>query len=397
MPLDLVQTLAELIAIPSVNPMGRAETESPYLESRVTDYLERHFTQLRLPYLRQAVHPGRENILARMEGRGAAADRLVLLDVHQDTVPVEGMTIPPFTPHIERGRMYGRGSCDVKGGMTAMIGALVELMESPAESLPTIVLACTVNEESGFTGAKEVSRLWQDLAGGAPFVGRRPDLAIVAEPTDLHVVVAHKGSVRWRCHTLGRAAHSSAPHQGQNAIFAMAHVLAVLEGLQAEIGRLGEHPLCGRPTLSVGAIAGGISVNTVPDHAVIEIDRRLMPSESPDEAYHSLVEQINAGAGLGERVRHDPPMMRSRGLTDGANLPLAESLAQSARAVAGRSELVGVPYGTNAAIYAAADVPTVVFGPGSIAQAHTEDEWIELDQIGLASTIYARFCRDLAG
>src|SRR5262249_33706533 len=151
-----------------------------------------------------------------------AGGRLMLLEAHQDTVPVGGMTIEPFTPTVRDGRLYGRGACDIKGGMAAMLAACARLAKERPAAMPTVVMACTVNEEHGFTGATALVRQWAESGG---FIPRRPDAAVIAEPTQLQVVVAHKGVVRWRCHTRGRAAHSSQPQMGDNAIFRMARVL----------------------------------------------------------------------------------------------------------------------------------------------------------------------------
>ncbi len=136
------------------------------------------------------------------------------------------MTIEPFKPEVREGRIYGRGSCDIKGGLAAMLVALARLAAEPPANRPTLVLSATVNEEHGFSGAKAITRLWQQPDSILP---HRPIAAIVAEPTLLDVVVAHKGVVRWRLHALGRAAHSSEPHLGENAIYRLAPVLAALE------------------------------------------------------------------------------------------------------------------------------------------------------------------------
>ena len=162
MPLDLLATLRELIATPSVNPMGRAVDGPEYFEARLTNYLEQLAAKHRLASLRQTVAPQRDNLLIRIDGdptieQGGA---LVLLEAHQDTVPVDGMTIPPFDPQVRDGRVYGRGSCDNKGGLTAMLAAVVRLAEERPRPRPTVMLACTVNEEHGFTGAKALCELW---------------------------------------------------------------------------------------------------------------------------------------------------------------------------------------------------------------------------------------------
>lgn len=153
MSIDVVETLADLVRIPSVNPMGRNVTGDIYYEHRVTQYLENLFQSLGIPSERFTVAPLRDNIIARVDGSKSPekGGKLLLLEAHQDTVPVDGMTIHPFEPEIRDGRMYGRGSCDIKGGMAAMITALARLVKEKPKKRPTVILACTVNEEHGFS------------------------------------------------------------------------------------------------------------------------------------------------------------------------------------------------------------------------------------------------------
>jgi acetylornithine deacetylase/succinyl-diaminopimelate desuccinylase-like protein len=393
---ELIQTLSDLVSLPSVNPMGRPADGPEFFEYRVTDYLERFFRRLGVPFQRQTVEPKRDNILARLDGATSAeaGGPILLYEAHQDTVPVTGMTIAPWTPAVHDGRIYGRGACDIKGGMAAMLVAFARLAAERPKGMPTVVMAATVNEENGFTGVKALCRSW-DQPGG--LLTRRPDAAVIAEPTELSVVVAHKGVVRWRLSTVGRAAHSSQPERGDNAIYRLAPVLTALETYARDVvPRLGEHPLCGRPTLSVGMVQGGLSVNTVPDRATIEIDRRLLPAEDSQAAYQHVVDYLARSLDQPERVRHDRPFMQTTGLADQDNGPLADRLLATTRPVAGRGEKIGVAYGTNAAVTSAAGIPSVVFGPGSISQAHTADEWLALDQLALAAEVYYQFAAGFA-
>ncbi len=160
MPLDLPGTLRDLVSTPSVNPMGRPVSGPEYFEYRLTDYLERLFARFNIPSQRQPVAPKRDNLIARLDGSPllTGGGALVLLEAHQDTVPVDGMSIPPFDPQVRDGRLYGRGACDNKGGMTAMLAALVRLAENRPTPRPTVVMACTVNEEHGFTGATALAQ-----------------------------------------------------------------------------------------------------------------------------------------------------------------------------------------------------------------------------------------------
>ena len=391
--LDPVETLAELVAIPSVNPMGRSVSGPPFHENRLTDHLEEVFQRLGLSVERQSVAPGRENVIARLDGEVSPEEggRVVLLDAHQDTVPVEGMTIEPFVPTVREGRLYGRGSCDAKGGMAAMLAAVARLANDRPPEMPTILFSCTVNEEYGFSGARALTRLWGDEPSG--IIRRRPDAAVVAEPTGMDVVVAHKGVVRWKCHTAGRAVHSAEPEAGENAIYGMAHTIAAIERYADEEVGGPAHPLCGAATLSVGTVQGGISVNTVPDRCTIEIDLRLPPGERPEAARRRLVDYLARAAEPGRPPRHDPPFMEGLSLSDESNGRLADRFSAKVRGAVGECRQVGVPYATNAAFFSAAGVPSVVFGPGLLEQAHTRDEWLPLDQLEQAAEIYYRFLR----
>jgi len=400
---DLLQ---ELVRIPSVNPAFSSGDTIAGDESQVTDFLQNFFQNFGWPWLRQEVHPGRENFVVVCHASGSAALRSPLLwEVHQDTVGVAGMKIDPYAATESHGRIWGRGSCDVKGGMAAMLAALARVEAEGTDLQQSLVLAFTINEECGFTGVKALCRLWgteedaaaeaENLRGPLSLVElrkMRPGRAIVAEPTLMDVVVAHKGSVRWRCHTHGKAAHTSRPEQGCNAISTMVRVVQAIEQYQDQVLSRGvAHPLCGRPTVCVSTIQGGSGVNTVPHHAVIDIDRRLVPSETPACAYQELVEYVTAQTlGCEATIEHQPPTNSSVGLADNDNREWAEQIASTVRSLGRISRLIAEPYGTDAWALAEAGIPTVVFGPGSIDQAHTDDEWIEIEQLERATEVLHR-------
>lgn len=388
---DPLPILHDLVAIPSVNPMGRDVSGPEYFETRLTDFLENFFQKLGVECQRIEVLPGRSNVIARLDRPGAAAT--VLLDAHQDTVPVDGMTIAPFQPTVREGRLYGRGACDVKGGLAAILAAFSRLVSERPKTAANVVVSCTCDEESTAQGARALARLWSDPARSGSLLSAAPTIAVVAEPTDLNVIVAHRGAVRWKLRTKGRACHSSRPQEGVNAIYRMAEVLLGLERYADELPRMVEpHPLCGPPTISVGRIAGGISVNTVPDECLIEIDRRVIPGEDPQ----AVIPQVTAY--LRERLDVDfemlPPWLDGATLSDKNNGPWADRLLTQIAAVAGPRQKQGAWYGTNASRFAATGIPAVVFGPGSIAQAHTVDEWIDVNELRQAGEIYYRFCAE---
>jgi acetylornithine deacetylase len=360
------------------------------------------------PHLRQAVHPGRDNLLVLIQGDPSPQEggELLLWDVHQDTVGVEGMTIDPFGGEVRDDCVYGRGASDVKGPMAAMLAALSRTDRRSTARRPTIIFACTANEECGFTGARLIAESLAATRSGARggdapdsiahFFPKVPNAAIVAEPTDFNVIVAHQGQVRWRCHTIGRAAHTSRPDMGINAIYAMSRVVQAIERRHTELSSAGpEHPLCGRPSVCVSTIVGGVGVNTVPERATIEIDRRLAPSEPPADAYENLIAYIGNNADAGRcRIEHDSPFMQSMGLSDQGNRKVADSLAKLVQKHGRGGRQCGAPYGTDAAAFSAVGIPTTVFGPGSIDQAHTADEFIAISELELATEIFYDIARN---
>ena len=351
--------------------------------------------------------PCRCNVVALVPGD---AGDVILWDAHQDTVSTAGMSVNPFAAETNNGRIYGRGACDVKGAMSAMICAAASASRRPTRGRPNLLLSFTVNEECGFTGAESLATFWRDgrpahrdtaqIAGNLSIeqlTSLRPSRAIVAEPTSLNVVVAHRGVVRWRCRTLGRAAHSSQPDLGLNAISAMADVVRAVGQFHDEQLSQRADALCGPSTAVVTTIRGGSGPNTVPDEAVVDIDRRLTREESPQQAYEELTQHLMRDADLkGCRIEHDPPWMQSSGLSDAENRPWAEAVATVARGAGTDARIMGVPYGTNAATIASAGIPTVVFGPGSINQAHTADEWIAVDQLEQSVEIYRQLAASSA-
>ncbi|MFN0198094.1 MAG: M20 family metallopeptidase [Planctomycetaceae bacterium] len=385
-PLSILQ---DLISIPSVNPMGRDLTGPEYFEGRLSDFLCRFFEQLRVPFERIPVVPGRDNVIARFDQPDAKTT--VIMDAHQDTVPVDGMTIDPFKPVIRDGRIYGRGACDVKGGMAAMLAAFARLVLTRPAHSANVIMSCTCDEESTILGISDLVKLWTVPGRHSKLIPKAPDVAVVAEPTDLDIVVAHRGATRWVLKTTGRACHSSRPQDGINAIYRMAQVLLALEEYNVQLEHLVKpHPLCGPATLSVGRIEGGISVNTVPDVCTIEIDRRVVPGEN------GLAVIDDIARFLKQRVAFDvemlPPWLTGCSLDDSINGAWSDRLMEHIAAVAGPHRKVGVAYGTHASRFSSVGIPSMVFGPGSIQQAHTKDEWLDIGELDLASEVYYRFC-----
>ena len=260
---------------------------------------------------------------------------------------------------------------------------------------PSVALSFTVDEEYQFAGIRALTS-----PGPRPFAGlipRIPDAVIVAEPTGLDVVAGHKGTVRWRCHASGLACHSSKPDEGQNAIYSMARILTALEHYQRHVvAGLAAHPAMGGHTLNVGIICGGSSINIVPDQCSIELEVRFPPGVTPESAQRHVIDYLASALATETTARHDRPYMQGQALPDDANQSLAQRLAAVSREVCGSCRIRTAAYGTNASFFAAAGAPAVVFGPGSIEQAHTDREWIALGQLQQAVEILVAFAKRMA-
>ncbi|MDP7016636.1 MAG: M20 family metallopeptidase [Pirellulaceae bacterium] len=390
-----VDILCKLIRIPSVNPMGREVEGDIYNEHRVTAYLREYFSALGASCRALDVAPEQQNVIAWLPGEPGPLDggSLIIWEAHQDTVAIDGMTIDPFAAEVRGGRVWGRGACDVKGGMASMLSAFARLAETSSSERPTVVMACSVNEEFGCAGARQLASLWKQPDEGCVATCRAPDAVIVAEPTRLNMVTSHKGVVRWKCRALGRAAHSSRPELGENAIYRMSRAVTALQDYAERVApQLPPHPQLGEATLSVGVIEGGSSVNIVPDQCWIEIDRRLLPGEDPQSVFADAVAHVEELApGM---VVHEQPYIATPALPDDLNGRLADGLERAIAAQGVTPRRLAEPYCSDASHFAS--WPTLVFGPGDIAQAHTCDEWIEVEQLEAAAEILYSFARDMA-
>jgi len=377
---DVVALLRELVAIPSMNPFRSAKQEPGYGEARLASFVAAWLADAGLATETQEVAPGRPNVAARLDGPPDVAPLLFV--AHLDTVPVEGMTVPPFDGAVREGRLYGRGACDNKGSLAAMLAALRRVAAARSNPRPLLFVG-TADEESGYNGIRTFLNTRPRVAQPPSAVPvHRPRAAIVGEPTALRIVIAHRGVARWTMTTRGKSAHSAHPEQGVSAIYRMAPLLAGLEALARQIAQRTPHPLVGPPTLSVGTIHGGLSVNTVPDRCVIEVDRRLVPGESAADAaaeVRALAERHNATMeGLFE----------SGWFEISPDAEIVRLACDAVRGVLGAAETVGVAYATEAPEVARAGIPCVVLGPGDAAQAHSADESISLDQLASAARIY---------
>ena len=360
--------LAQLVACPSVNPQGVTPTGPPYGEAGMVELLAKLLRSWGGQVQIIETAPGRPNILACFLGKNPK--RSLLLDAHTDVVAVEGMIIPPFTPTIHDGKLYGRGSCDTKGPMAAMLIGLRRVLDAGQPPV-TVWFAGTCNEELGGTGAAAL------MASGF-----RADVAVVAEPTELKIVHLHNGALRVCIETDGVAAHSSTPHLGVNAIYKMTPILHRLEHEVIPALAQRRHPQLGSPVLTVGTITGGSQVNIVPAKCRIDVDRRMLPTENRDSVVREL-----AGNESCTVTEFYPP------LDEPTDSPVAQLVSGACRRVLGQAEFISKPYATNAGFFKAAGIPSVIIGPGAAAQAHTKDEFIELAAVEQAVAVYAEIIR----
>ena len=374
-PESLYATLADLVSINSVNPHYPAGAGEGALAEYIAGYLRKNS----IPCEFQTVFAGRPNVIARLDG--GQGGRTLVLEAHMDTASALGMTREPFRPVREGNRLYGRGSCDTKGGLAAMLHALKALRDAQVRLNTSVVFVATVDEEYSFRGvAKFLEK------------GIKADGAIVAEPTDLETVIACKGALRWRLRTRGETAHSSKPHLGVNAIAKMAKVIFAMEESLPGIFQTRQHPLLGSPTVNVGIIHGGVQVNQVPDSCTIEIDRRLVPGETKESVWSEfagLLAELRAHDPELE-VEMEPPLLEDYPLETAASERIVQVVSKISQELRGDNRVVGVPYGSDASKLARAGIPSIILGPGSIDRAHAADEYVELDQVALAAEINAR-------
>jgi acetylornithine deacetylase/succinyl-diaminopimelate desuccinylase family protein len=370
----VLDTLADLIRINSINPAYA----SGHPEAGIVAYIRQFFRDRGIETWEQEVFPNRPNLIAKLPGRDP--NKRVVFEAHTDTASVIGMSIPPFEPTISGGRMHGRGSCDTKAGLAAMMHALASIKRDALVPPCEIWLAAAADEEHSFRG---VVKLCEGLAA---------DAAVVSEPTEMRAVIASKGVLRWKIHTRGKSAHSSKPHLGVNAINHMARVILALEE-DAERLRNSNHPLVGHATCNVGVIAGGVQVNFVPDACAIEVDRRLLPGESVSkvlEYYAGLLANLQAMLPSFEAVM-DPPMVVDEPLETSEHALPARLASAILKDLGLDPNLAGVPFGSDASKLSRQGIPSVLIGPGSIDQAHAAVEYVECDQVMKAFELYRRF------
>lgn len=366
-----ISILRDMIRIQSVNPHYGTDASG---EAGMCDYLEARLRKRGISVRRQHVRPGRDNLIAEL--RVGKPENTLLLEAHMDTVSL-GSMVDPLNPIIRDGKMYGRGSCDTKASLAGMVYALEQCAEHPERLANDLVLCAAVDEEHEYQGLRAFLEL--DM----PFAG-----AVIGEPTEMGIVIAHKGCSRFAVHTHGVAAHSSMPEKGNSAIYQMMEVLRFIrEQVEPELAERA-HPLCGKPTIAVGTIVGGTQINIVPESCVIQVDRRIIPGEFADETMLQFEDQLRAfttGKGVDFSIE---PLLLDWALDTPAHTGIVQYARLAAESLGLPSALIGVPYGSDASKVLRKGIPSIVYGPGSIAQAHSREEWVPVEEVGQAAEFY---------
>jgi acetylornithine deacetylase/succinyl-diaminopimelate desuccinylase-like protein len=372
---DVVSLLQQLVRIPSVNPDNAPGTEQ-IGEEMIAVFLSGWLESIGAHVVLDEIKPGRPNLIARfapMDGRPR-----ILLGPHLDTVGVGGMTISPFGGEIRDGRLWGRGSSDTKGPMAAMLWALHEHRERLPDFPIAVDFVAFMGEESGQWGSKDFAKNY-----GQDYV-----FALVGEPTSMQVVHVTKGSLWATLRTKGKAAHSSQPERGENAILKLTRALDQLDHhLGAELAGF-THPVLGRSTMNVGMIRGGSRPNIVPDWAEAEIDIRITPALAAAGGALKLLTEAIEFYDLPVRIvdPHENPPMETA-----ADHPMIQALIETDS----HTGLAGAPWFSDAAHLSDGGIPSICIGPGSIDQAHTVDEFIDIEELKQGAEFFRKFLQSL--
>ncbi len=366
---ELQQLATELVAIESVNPdfvAGGAGEEE--IARFVAGWAERAGLDATL----EEVAPGRWNAVAVARGTGGGAT--LLLNAHMDTVGTAGMEAP-LEPRVEEGRLYGRGAYDMKTSLAAILlaGARARALGLRGD----VIVAAVADEEVASVGSAAVAR------------SVHADAAIVAEPTGERLAIAHRGFVWLEIETTGVAAHGSRPDLGVDAIAKTGRILTGIEELDRSLRAVPSHALLGSGSLHASLIEGGVELSTYPDRCVVRAERRTIPGETRDSVEDELRAVVARAQAADPEVRAEARAMFEREpFEQVADAPFVAVARRCAAVVLGREpELVGVPFWTDAAIFSAAGIPTVVFGPVGEG-AHANVEWVELDSAARCAEAY---------
>ena len=319
--------------------------------------------------------PGRPNVIARI---GRAGGRSIILNGHLDVVGVDGMVHDPFAAEVRDGRIYGRGSADMKAGIAAMC---VAAAQAGANCEGEIVIAAVIDEEYASIGTRDL------IARGI-----RADAAIITEPTRLAIMPAHRGFAWIEVILHGRAAHGSRWEIGVDAIRHAGLLLAELDLLETNVLPRKQHPLLGRGSVHASLIEGGTGMSTYPDRCVLKLERRTLPGESPEDALAEITAACDRVRERQPAFRADVRPMLAQPASDvSVDAAVVRVLGDAVTEMNIEVRMEGMSAWTDAALFNAAGIPAICFGPGDIALAHAAEEWVEIREIERATEILARF------
>lgn len=373
---ELVQLARDLVRIPTVNPPGDVR-EAAY-------YCATILKQAGYTIEIDAAEPAKSNLIARYHfGPGPT----MLWNSHLDVVPVgeeASWTIPPFTGQIQNERLYGRGACDIKGGVAAQIIAARALAQSGLPLRGTLIVTEVADEEVG-------GRLGSQRIASRSDI--HPDAVLVAEPTSNQVCIGERGGVGIRVTVFGRTAHGALPWEGANAIEGMARVICTLqEHLWPKLAQR-RHPYFAPASATISLIEGGVKTNVVPDRCSLYIDRRLLPGEIPDQAVAEVreiaLQAISHLPGLRVIVEAAPEWPGRPAIVQPENSPLVQLLVSVNRFLGLETKLTGFSMGTDGRFFATQGIPTIIYGPGNPRLAHQPDEWVSIDELEQCARAYA--------
>jgi acetylornithine deacetylase len=373
----LEQTLAALVRINSVNPkFSDGSTD----ELAIATHLEGAMRALGMEVTLYESAPRRTSVVGRL--RGSEGGRSLMLYGHIDTVGIDEMSAP-LSAHIRDGRMYGRGTYDMKGGVAACLAAVKAIVDSGERLAGDIVVVGVADEEVASTGMAEVLR------------HVRTDAAIVTESTELQLCLAHKGFCWIEVEVEGRAAHGSRFEEGIDANMAMGRFLGRLDTLERDLRKRTPHALVGPPSLHAAVILGGSGTSTYAAHCRLEVERRTIPGESEAGALAEIQSILDALARDDSTFRARVRPLLSRGSFEArAESAIVQTVQAAATSVLGAPpRIIGEPYWMDAALLADAGVETVVIGPSG-AGAHAAKEWVDLESVERLAEILARSAID---
>lgn len=369
----ITETAVNLVQIDSTNPSLSPDGAGEGAAARFTaDCL----AQLGLVVESVEIAPGRWNVIGRLPGRlpGQTNGRSLLLNAHLDTVGVEGMA-DPFAGEVRNGRLYGRGSQDMKGSLAAMLGAAKAIVDSGVALNGDLLVTAVADEEHSSIGMEHLVR---SLTAKGSVV----DGAIVTEPTEMQLCRAHRGFIWFDVETFGRAAHGSRYAEGIDANMRMGRFLAELDRLEQALRARSPHPLAGPPSLHAAKIQGGSEISMYAAHCLLQMERRTIPGETVEQAtteLQAIIDQL-AAADPTFRAALQATFARYPFEID-ANAPIVQTVSQAVTAVLGQPPShIGQTFWTDAALLADAGIGTVILGPTGRG-LHSAEEWVELQSL----------------